>query len=181
MTGDDAISRHPSVEAARRLVLSAEANVKAARANRAPRVDLQTTAGAYGASVVTFTWPAFDLSRSAAEDAAVASLLGSRANLLEQERIIRERQQTSVQSWIAALRRERVAQGQIGLAQEVVDVYRAQFQIGRRNLLDLLNAFAELSNSEVALESAKVDISLARYQLEYAVGRLSTLVEERRP
>ena len=181
MMSDDAISRHPSVEAARRLLLSAEANVKAARANRAPRVDLQATGGAYGASIVTFTWPAFDLSRSAAEDAAVASLVGARATLQEQERIIRERQQTSVQSWLAALRREGVAQGQIGLAQEVVDVYRAQFQIGRRNLLDLLNAFAELSNSEIALESARVDKSLARYQLEYAVGRLSALVEERRP
>ena len=56
-----------------------------------------------------------------------------------------------------------------------------QFQIGRRNLLDLLNAFAELYSADSALVSARVDRSLARYQMEYAVGRLSKLyVGERR-
>ena len=77
----------------------------------------------------------------------------------------------------AAARREAVADTQVQASNELVSVYRAQFQIGRRNLLDLLNAYSELSNAELAREAAKIDRSLARYQLEYAAGRLYAVFE----
>ena len=83
------------------------------------------------------SWPAFDLSRGAAEGAALASLVGARASIEEQERLIRERQRSSIQEFASAQRREAVARNQIDLGRELVDIYKAQFQIGRRNLLDL--------------------------------------------
>lgn len=180
MMDEAAVALHPQVEAARRQLLSAEANVRAARASRMPRIDLESTAGADSASVVLVTWPAFDLARGAAEDAAAAALVGVRASVQEQELLVRERQQATTQLWLTSQRRETVAQGQIGAATELVEVYRAQFQIGRRNLLDLLNAFAELFSAESALETARVDRLFARYQMEYAVGRLSKLYDDTR-
>lgn len=178
---DDTVTQHPSVEAARRSLLSAEASVRAARSNRGPRLDLESTAGAYSSSFLLFSWPAFDLSRSAAEGAAGASLVGARASIEEQERLIRERQQSATSEFASAQRREEVASEQVKLATELVEVYRAQFQIGRRNLLDLLTAFNELFGADAALEAGRVDKSLARYRMEYAAGRFALLFDARKP
>lgn len=178
---DDLVTRHPSVEASRRSLLSAEAAVRAASAARGPRLDLEATGGRDNASVVFFTWPAFDLSRGAAEGAASAALVGARASVEEQERLVRERQRSAIQEFASAKRRESVARGQIDLGSELVDIYKAQFQIGRRNLLDLLTAFNDLYNAEAAYEAARVDKQLSRYRMEYAVGRFSGLFVARKP
>ena len=180
-TTDDTVTQHPSIEAARRSLLSAEASVRAARSNRGPRLDLESTAGAYSSSFLLFSWPAFDLSRSAAENAAGASLIGARAFIEEQERLVRERQQSAFSEFVSAQRRQAVASEQVKLATELVDVYRAQFQIGRRNLLDLLTAFNELFGADAALEASKVEKSLARYRMEYAAGRFALLFDSRKP
>ncbi len=177
LPGDDTLIQHPNVEAARRSLLSAEAHARATRAARGPRLDLAATTGAYSSTVLQFSWPAFDLARTAAEDSAGAALAGARAAVQEQELIVRERQQTAFQAWRAAMDREKVAVGQVAASNELVDVYRQQFQIGRRNLLDLLNAFAELYSAEASRDAARVDRAAARYQLEYAAGRLSTVFD----
>ncbi|HLS57941.1 MAG TPA: TolC family protein [Zeimonas sp.] len=176
-----ALVGHPTVEAAQREVQVAEADTRVTRAERMPRVDLESTAGKESATQLVVSWPAFDLGRDAAERAAYASLAGARARLAEQERLIEERQRSALQDFRAAQRRESVSQGQIGLAEELVDVYREQFRIGRRNLLDLLNAFSELSNAEVTFEASRVDKSLARYRMEYALGRFATLFDRNSP
>ena len=181
LASEDIVVRHPSVEASRRSLLAAEAAVRAARANRGPRVDLEATGGRDNASVIFLSWPAFDLSRSAAEGSALASLVGARASIEEQERLIRERQRSSIQEFASAQRREAVARNQIDLGRELVDIYKAQFQIGRRNLLDLLTAFNELFIAESAFEGATVDKSLSRYRMEYAAGRFARLFDERKP
>lgn len=176
-----ALVGHPSVEAAQRELQAAEADVRVTRADRMPRVDVESTVGKDSATQLVVSWPAFDLGRTAAEQASQAALAGARARLAEQERVIEERQRSALQDYLAAQRRESVSQGQIGLAEELVDVYREQFRIGRRNLLDLLNAFSELSNAEVTFEASRVDRSLARYRMEYALGRLTSLFERNSP
>lgn len=168
---------HPSIEAARREVLAAEANSRVARAERGPRVDVESTMGKESATQLVVSWPAFDLSRDAAQQAAQAAVTGARARLEEEERVIGEIRRSALQDYLAAQRRETVSQGQIGMAEELVSVYRDQFRIGRRNLLDLLNAFSELSTAEVTFESSRVDRALARYRIEYAAGRLASLFE----
>ncbi|MFA7504536.1 MAG: TolC family protein, partial [Burkholderiaceae bacterium] len=56
--------------------------------------------------------------------------------------------------------------------------YREQFKIGRRNLLDLLNAFNELYQAESAVVAARVDLVLTRLQIEYAAGKLVPVFEQ---
>lgn len=172
---------HPSVEAAQRELMAAEADTRVTRAERGPRVDVESTVGKENATQLIVSWPAFDLGRQAAELAAQASLTGARARVEEQQRVVSERQRSALQDFVAAQRREAVSQGQIGLAEELVDVYREQFRIGRRNLLDLLNAFAELSGAEVTFEASRVDKSLARYRMEYALGRLAAHFDRTSP
>ncbi len=178
--GDAAVDAHPAVVAARQELQTAEANIAVAKALRRPRLDIEATAGAHGATQLVLSWPAFDLGAQAAESAAAAAVIGASANVAEQSRAISERQRTSFREWESAGRRESISRGQIGVAEEVVEVYRAQFQIGRRNLLDLLNAYAELASSEAAFEAARVDRAIARHQIESAVGRLAAFYEQNR-
>ncbi len=165
--------QHPTVVAAEHQYMAAQANLKVARGNRGPRVDVESQTGANRFSQLTLSWPAFDLAASAAQDSADAALVGARASVDEQRRLILETQRTAMAAWRTAKQRASIARSQIKIAEQVVQVYREQFGIGRRNLLDLLNAYTELANAEAAAESSQIDAALARHQIEYAAGRLS--------
>ncbi|HVL56489.1 MAG TPA: TolC family protein [Burkholderiaceae bacterium] len=178
--GEAAIESHPQVVASRQQLQTAEANIEVAKAARRPRVDVEATAGAHRATQLVLSWPAFDLGAAAAESAAAAAVIGANAAVAENMRTIAERQRMAMREWESAGRREAIARGQIAVAEEVVEVYRAQFQIGRRNLLDLLNAYAELANAELTFEAAGVDRAIARHQIESAVGRLAEFYEQKR-
>jgi outer membrane protein, adhesin transport system len=171
------VATHPAVQAAQRSVFSAESNVKAAKAARLPRVDVDAYAGKQSQSLLTVSFPGFDLGLAAAEKSAVAALSSARATLQEQERIVTESQRIALSDLASAQQRLDVAQGQVRISSDLVENYRAQFQIGRRNLLDLLNAFVELSAAEQALETARVDEVLARVEIDYSMGRLAARFE----
>ncbi|MEZ5728848.1 MAG: TolC family protein [Burkholderiaceae bacterium] len=108
-------------------------------------------------------------------ESAQAALIGARANLEEQERLVTESLRTAWQDWVSTGRRARIASGQIVLAKELVETYREQFRIGRRNLLDLLNAFNELALAESGSAAVSIDSLIARIRLEYAASRMSRL------
>lgn len=171
------IDVHPTIAAARQQLETAEANARVARAARGPRLDVESTAGAQRATQLVLSWPAFDAGARAFEAAAAAEIIGARANVEDRERAIAERQRAALRDWQAAVRRIELSERQIAVADEVVDVYRAQFQIGRRNLLDLLNAFAELAAAQSAHEAARVDRVIARHQIAHALGTLAAFYE----
>ncbi len=166
-------AQHPTVLAAEQQLMAARANLKVARGNRGPRVDVESQTGANRFSQLTLSWPAFDLAASAAQDSADAALAGASASVDEQRRLVMETQRTAVAAWRTARDRAQIADSQISIAEQVVQVYREQFGIGRRNLLDLLNAYTELANAEAAAQTSRIDAALARHQIEYANGRLS--------
>lgn len=171
--------QHPTVLAAQNQFMAAKANLRVARGNRGPRVDVESQTGANRFSQLTLSWPAFDLAASAAQDSADAALVGAQASVDEQRRLVLESQRTALAAWRTANDRERIASNQISIAEQLVEVYREQFGIGRRNLLDLLNAYTELASAEAAATSSQIDASLARHQIEYSAGRLSLVFESR--
>ncbi|MGB7184864.1 MAG: TolC family protein [Burkholderiaceae bacterium] len=173
------IDQHPSVLAAANRLRAAEANIKMAKGERGPRVDVETRTGADSFSQLTFSWPAFDLAAGATEDAAVAGLSSAKASLDEQQRLVAEEQKIAWENYKSARERETIASGQVDIAKQLVTVYREQFGIGRRNLLDLLNAYAELANAESSTHGSRIEALLARHQMEYSAGRLSLLFVER--
>ena len=65
-----------------------------------------------------------------------------------------------------------VLEPQLASNQEVVVAYRDQFTIGRRSLLDLLNAQNTLYNSRVLLETARSAVSFAEYRIVKVTGSL---------
>ena len=67
---------------------------------------------------------------------------------------------------IAALKRQLVAE------KETIAIYRKEYEIGRRSLIDLLNAENQYFNAAVSLTSARGVIVFADYQLLAAMGAL---------
>lgn len=173
-----ALDEHPAVRAAQLEFDSAQANTRVARASRRPRLDLESTVGKDSATQLLLSWPAFDRGADAAERAAVAQLGAEGARLAEARQQTAEDVRIAREEWLAVERRARIAEGQVGLAEELVVTYREQFRIGRRNLLDLLNAFNELYQAQVAVATARVDHVLSRLQIEYAAGKLVRAIEQ---
>jgi adhesin transport system outer membrane protein len=161
---------HPSVVAARRDVAAAEANARVLRQQRGPRLDLEALGGRDPLSQVVLSWPAFDATLAAAERGAAAARIGAEATLQDVELAIAEARRLADQDFASAGRRIDQAWRQVTLATELVTIYFEQFRVGRRNLLDLLNAYAELSNGEASLAAAEVDRALARYRISYTTG-----------
>ncbi len=161
---------HPSVIAARRDVAAAEANARVVRQQRGPRLDLEALGGRDPLSQVVLSWPAFDATLAAAERGAAAARIGAEATLQDVELAIAEARRLADQDFASAGRRIAQARTQVQLATELVTIYFEQFRVGRRNLLDLLNAYAELSNGEASLAAAQVDQALARYRIAYTTG-----------
>jgi len=161
---------HPSVVAARRELAAAEANARTVRQQRGPRVDLEALGGRDPLSQLVVSWPAYDATLAAAEQGAAAARIGAEATLQDVELTIAEARRQADQDFAAAARRIAQADQQVRLATELVTIYYEQFRVGRRNLLDLLNAYAELSNGESILAAAEVDRALARYRIAYTTG-----------
>jgi adhesin transport system outer membrane protein len=171
------IQDHPAVVAARRELLAVEANARTLRLQRGPRLDLEATGGRDPLSQLVLSWPAFDPTLNAAEQAAVAARLGAEAAVQDAELSVLETLRQAHEDFEAAGRRIAQAGAQVTLASELVNVYFEQFRIGRRNLLDLLSAYAELANGEANLAGSQVDQALARYRIAFAAGRLAPLFE----
>jgi adhesin transport system outer membrane protein len=171
------IDQHPAVLAAARDLRSARANLEVASASRGPRLDLEARSGADSFSQVTLSWPAFDPAARAGEASAAASLTGAEATVETERRLVTERLRSADQAWRTARQRADIAAGQIRIAEQLVEVYREQFGIGRRNLLDLLNAYAELASAESAAVRSRLEAAQARYRIEFAMGRLTLLFQ----
>jgi adhesin transport system outer membrane protein len=168
---------HPAVEAARREVAAAEANARALAYQRRPRLDLEAIGGHEPLSQVVLSWPAFDASLTAAERGAVAQRLSAEATLADVELSLAEQRRAADVDFAAATRRIAQSTRQASLTAELVGIYYEQFRVGRRNLLDLLTAYAELANAESTLVAAQVDRALARYRIAYTTARFASRFE----
>jgi adhesin transport system outer membrane protein len=170
---------HPAVAAARRDLLSAEANARATRLNRLPRLDFEATGGRDPLSQVVLIWPAFDARLSAVERGAAAEQIGAEATLQDTELAVLEARRQAAADFASASRRLDQARSQLALATELVTIYYDQFRVGRRSLLDLLTAYVELAAAESNIAGLQVDQVLARFRMAYAAGRLVPLFDGR--
>jgi outer membrane protein, adhesin transport system len=170
---DATLAAHPAVSAARHALASAQANVRALRLERGPRLDFEAQGGREALSRFVLSWPVLDRTLGAAEQGAAAALIGAEAAVRQAELEVAEALAQAREDQAAALRRLAQANAQAALDRELVDIYFAQFRIGRRNLLDLLAAFAELGAAEARLAAGEVDVALAGVRHAFAAGRLA--------
>lgn len=168
----------PTVQAALARFHAARYGANRAEGARWPTVGLQ---GAYrhgkdfegyrgltkdAQGLVTVRWTLFDGGIAAAhvreassrEDEAGFALAAARRDSELQSRIGWQRLQSLRE-------RLRAQEERKAIAGQVLESYKAQFGIGRRSLLDLLDAQAALYSSQVEAEMARVGLRLSEYGL----------------
>ncbi len=148
---------HPGVEAQRREAQAVRADRQALARARWPRIDLEAGVGNRSYTRVVANWEAFNRQAeytvlSAAKQISAAE---QRAELFERE--IEQRSATAEADMAQSLLQIRAAEEQIGASARVVELYEMQFKVGRRSLIELVNAYAELSSVEVSRIVAQND------------------------
>jgi outer membrane protein, adhesin transport system len=90
-------------------------------------------------------------------------------------RLQREAFELIDKAWAArTITSERIAAliRQIAADRRVIDAYTKEYELGQRSLIDLLNAYNQLFNARVSLETTKGIAVFADYQLLAAMGQL---------
>lgn len=156
-------ARNPSIMAQMSEMQAARADLDHSRRSRWPSVDIVGSVGRtknYGPSHsvnLVVHWNFMDrgahyIQRSAAKQLAVAE---NRLETLTRE--IDERSHTAEVDMQQSVLQSEAAAAQIEASAEVVELYGLQFRIGRRSLLELLNAYQELASVEASKVQADND------------------------
>lgn len=177
--------RHPSVAQAQAQIEAAQQAVRQAQGLRWPTVDLSTSRTSandvFNPGRHTFltqlqvSMPVYNGGQSAAQiEAAVGQLRAAQAGLDEARLLVREKVALAWQEWNAAQSRIGVGSSQSEVGDQVVEGYRAQFRVGRRSLLDLLNIQADAFSYRSAARASFHDERIARARLLAAMGELAS-------
>jgi adhesin transport system outer membrane protein len=176
----------PAIATQQAQVQAAEAAVKMARAQYWPTVDvaatrqlnlLNTFPQTYREDTLTQVQVNMPLYSGGATSAGVRTAVGqltATQNALEEARLLaREKAVLAYQEWVNAQGRMVQGQSQARVGEKVVEGYRQQFRLGRRQLLDVLNIQTEAFNYQSAATSALYDEQIARARMLAAMGDLA--------
>jgi adhesin transport system outer membrane protein len=174
----------PTVSQQVKQVQAAESGVSAARAQYWPTVDFTSTRQLNLSGVAPYKQDTFSQvqvnmplysggATSAGVDAAVSQLKAAEFALEEARLVAREKASLAYHEWMATQARSTQGAQQASVGERVVEGYRQQFRLGRRQLLDLLNIQAETFGYQSAAATAFYDEQVARVRLLAATGDLA--------
>ncbi len=187
-----AVSDNPRIRAAREIARSRAADIDVARGGLMPTVDLELRKRLFAdvepdssidldtsvRLVVNYDFPLGGASLSRKSEAfSLKSAAEQRVAALERE----------VRANVAAASRQLVEDRNIWpnleenvvAAREVVKAYHLQFDAGRRTLLDLLTAYADLYQAEAAVLENRFRRLVAAARIHYQLGSLSAALLEK--
>lgn len=186
---DDAIgqarSNNPRVKIAMADIDAAEAVVRAADANMMPNISLEGT-GRYGSDVDGFEGHTNDLQGRVVFRWTLYAGGINEANVQEQVRrasqqryalhqVVREVEEDTRTSWNRMQNQQLVFASldqQTHVSGDLMTSYTEQFRVGRRSLLDLLDAQNTQYGATVERETARYAALFAQYRLLAATGHL---------
>lgn len=183
----DAVSDSlPAIAKQKAQVQAAEAAVQMARGQYWPTVDLVSTRQLNLVNTSptvykedTFTQVQLNMplysggATSAAVQTAEGELRAAQYALDETRLLAREKAALSYQEWGNAQGRATQGESQAHMGDKVVEGYRQQFRLARRQLLDLLNIQAESFGYQSSAMTAFYDEQIARARLLAATGDLA--------
>jgi adhesin transport system outer membrane protein len=184
----DAVSDDlPAIAQQKAQVKAAEAAVSVARGQYWPTLDLTSTrqlnpvliGGTTTYKEDTFTQLQLNMplysggATSAAVQTAVGQLKAAQYGLDEARLLAREKAALSYQEWMNAQGRATQGATQARVGDKVVEGYRQQFRLARRQLLDLLNIQAESFGYQSSAMTAFYDEQIARARMLAATGDLA--------
>ena len=181
----------PNIAQQKAQVAAATAAVNLAKGQYWPSVDLTSTRQMNQVAVPgmfgnTFTYKEDTLTQvqlsmplynggatSAGVKAAVSQLSAAQSTLDEVRLLAREKAVFAYEDWVNAKDRAAQGQEQSRMGEQVVEGYRQQFRLARRQLLDLLNIQAEAFSYQSAAMTAFYDEQVARVRLLALMGDLA--------
>jgi outer membrane protein, adhesin transport system len=177
----------PSIAQQKTQMQAAEAAVSLAKGQYWPTVDLTSTRQLNPITVgstlqykedtftqVQLNMPLYSGGATAAGVRTAVGQLTAAQNALEEARLLaREKAAVAYQEWVNAQGRAIQGESQARVGDKVVDGYRLQFRLARRQLLDLLNIQAEAFSYQSAATTAFYDEQVTRARLLAAMGDLA--------
>ena len=183
---EEAITQHPAVMRSRADIEAALAIMRAARSGYQPRVDLQGTlrrdndvGGITGnrdtsSLMLVARWNLYRGGADRAQSLSAAERKTEADNKLDDTfRSIAENVAIAMQSRATSESRLVHLRQYVDASQGTLEAYRAQFEISRRTLLDLLNAESELFNARSNLAAGTYDDLTNVYFVEASKGILA--------
>ena len=183
---EEAITQHPAVMRSKADVEAALAIIRAAHAGYQPRLDLQgslrrdgevggiTGNRNTGSLMLVARWNLYRGGADRAQSLSAAERKTEADSKLDDTfRSIAENVAIAMESRATSESRLIHLQQYVDASQGTLDAYRAQFEISRRTLLDLLNAEDELFNARSNLASGTYDDLTNVYFVEASKGILA--------
>jgi adhesin transport system outer membrane protein len=171
----------PSIAQQKAQVEAAQQAIRVAQAQFWPVVDLVVSRQLNTATLrrdtltqVQMNMPLYNGGSVSAQVKTAASQLTAAQLALDEVRLLaQERAALAYHEWQAAQARAAQGESQAGVSEKVVEGYRMQFRLARRQLLDLLNIQNESFGYQSAATTAFYDEQIARARLLSAMGGLA--------
>ena len=181
----DGVENAYGVHAARAELQAARAGVRSTRADMLPRFDVELSAnrnrdidGIKGPNNDTQAMLVmrYNLFRGGADEARIREAMERETIALETlHNAVQSTEESVSRAWaalVAARNRLAPLDAHARATAQVLEAYRSQFELGRRSLLDLVNAENELFQARSALRSGQATAHATEYRLLAAVGGL---------
>ena len=148
---------HPALQALEREAKAVRAEQKQLAKSRWPRIDLEAGVGNHSYARLVANWSFFDRSADYNVDGAAKQIVAAerRHDLMERE--LTEMSETAQADMAKSQLQIKAAEAQIGASAEVARLYEMQFKVGRRSLIELVNAYGEQAGVEASRVLAQSD------------------------
>jgi len=194
-----ALDNNPDIRFASSDVLTSEAEIKASQASYYPTVALEVGASAdnnldgvdgHNDDFLAMVRMRYNLYRGGIDEGrekeAIARKDETEQRKLRFERLVEEEVRRSWSTLARSQARAEVLAREVVASGQVASTYAQEFEIGQRDLLDLLDADNELFNSRTSLVTVEYSVLFSKYRLLATMGQLNsalavTLPEEATP
>lgn len=165
---------NPTYLAQQKEFQSAAAAVKAAKARRLPSVDLQATANQDDYEIyMDMNWDIYNRATKYAQEQTFYSQQAAHAKLKEIELEVAEQSKTAEVDMFRNQKLVNVTKQQIEVQRNVVKDNELQFEVATRSLLNVLDAYKELTAMQIAEVTARNDFRDAALLYLVAQSRVS--------
>lgn len=181
----DGLPENPAVQSAESELVAAGLAADSARGNYLPKLDLEVqmnrdynVSGIRGhrdadALMLVANWNLYKGGADQAlERALVERQFAAKDTLLDTRLAVEENIRVAMNSKATTETRMQYLQSHVDASRETLDAYRAQFELNRRSLLDVLNAESELFTARSNLVNGRYDDLLNQYLLHASQGHL---------
>lgn len=168
-------SQHPSFQAQQAELDSIRSEHQYRKTKRYPSINLEGNLTTEDQQVyLSMAWDVFNQGTKYSVEQGSQSIVAAQARLGQIQRDIEERARTAKIDMFQSQQKMDITRQQIAASKEVVIANEKQFKIARKTLVDVLNAYNELSAVEMAYVTAQNDFRMAALAYLRAQGKIST-------